>query len=51
MISYGNPVTCIDGSLSVDGINCSLVIPVSRQTQSDGYKWCLSNENVNIIIF
>ena len=27
----------IEGSCSVDRINCSLVTPVSRQTQSDGY--------------
>ena len=26
----------IDGSHSVDHINCSLVIPVNRQVQSDG---------------
>ena len=31
-------MTYIDGSRSVDHINCSLVIPVSRQRQSDGYK-------------
>ena len=27
----------INGSCSVDRINCSLVIPVNRQRQSDGY--------------
>ena len=27
----------IDGSCSVDRINCSLVIPVNRQRQSEGY--------------
>ena len=26
----------IDGSCSVDRINCSLVIPINRQMQSDG---------------
>ena len=29
--------TFIDGSRSVDHINCSLVTPVNRQTQSDSY--------------
>ena len=28
----------IDGCHSVDRINCSLVTPVSRQMQSDGYQ-------------
>ena len=28
----------IDSSCSVDCIKCSLIIPVSRQRQSDGYK-------------
>ena len=32
---------CIDGCRSVDRINCSLVTPVSRQMQSDGYQWRL----------
>ena len=31
----------IVGSCSVDRLNCSLVIPVSRLRQSDGYQWCL----------
>ena len=30
----------IDGSCSVEPIKCSLVIPVNRQRQSDGCKWC-----------
>ena len=30
-----------EGSHSVDHINCSLVTPVSRQTQSDVYEWRL----------
>ena len=29
---------CVDGCSSVDLVNCSLVTPVSRQTQSDGYQ-------------
>ena len=36
MISNGNLVTNIDGSRSVDRINCGLVIPINRQMQSDG---------------
>ena len=36
-ISYGNRVSYIDGSRSVDRIYCSLVSPVNRQRQSDGY--------------
>ena len=31
----------IDGSCSVDHKSCSLVSPVNRQRQSDGYQWCL----------
>ena len=31
------PRTYIDGSFAVDCINCSIVTPVSRQMQSDGY--------------
>ena len=31
----------IDGCRSVDCINCSLVTPVNRQSQSDGYYWRL----------
>ena len=34
ILTIGN-MRCIDGSCSVDCINCSLVTPVSRQTQSD----------------
>ena len=30
----------IDGSCAVDCINCSLVTPVSRLMQSDGYQCC-----------
>ena len=36
LFSNCNMVTCIDGSHSVDRINCSLVIPINRQMQSDG---------------
>ena len=31
----------IDGSCSVDRINWSLVIPINRHRQSDGYQWRL----------
>ena len=31
----------IDGSCAIDRINCSLVTPVNRQTQSGGYEFHL----------
>ena len=34
LCSHG--ITCIDGSRSFVHINCSLVIPINRQMQSDG---------------
>ena len=33
--------TCIDGCRSIGRKNCSLVTPVNRQWQSDGYLWRL----------
>ena len=37
VLIFVGSLTYIDGSRSVDRINCSLVTPVSRQTQSGGF--------------
>ena len=39
----------MDGSCSVDHINCSLVIQVNRQRQSNGYYWRLFQCCVDIV--
>ena len=48
--------TYIDGSCSVDCLNCSLVILVTRQRQNDSYQWrlfwcwediCQNEEHIN----
>ena len=39
-------VANIDGSCSVDRINCSLVIPINRQMQSDG----VSDVSFNVVL-
>ena len=41
IVSNGKSLTYIDGSCAIDHINFSLVTPVSRQMQSDGYQWRL----------
>ena len=47
--SYGKLVTYIDGSCPVDRLSCSLVSPVNRRRQSDGYQWCLFRCCGNIV--
>ena len=40
--------TYIEGSSFIDRISCSLVSPVNRQRQSDGYQWCIISQKGSI---